>query len=202
MSFDNNIDTMLSEIQWNFIVKIAFNFFTQCRIMDWIYFFPSLFGSNRIEIEKCDQFCKSVTMYSRIWWIYDFFKRRLKTSRFRKIKTEWARRNEMLLHWNLLQVHECNATKRNETRAPKVGCWIPFFRSIFRPLLGSTNICDVMRVCTHSVNAHCITTGTQVFVYNFVFHVFFLSHCSISLLRDMFVFAVLYVHTLWEEKNK
>lgn len=66
MSFDNNIDTMLSEIQWNFIVKIAFNFFTQCRIMDWIYYFPSLFGSNRIEIEKCDQFCKSVTMYSRI----------------------------------------------------------------------------------------------------------------------------------------
>lgn len=48
MSFDNNIGTMISEIQWNSIVKIAFNFFSECRIMDWIYFFSVFrFESNR-----------------------------------------------------------------------------------------------------------------------------------------------------------
>lgn len=106
----------------------------------------------------------------------------------------------------LIEIYcKCMDTMQRNAVLPKLDVGSHFlFRSIFRPLLDST---AYMRVCAHCANAHCITTDTQVFVYNFISHVFcslcFFHSLSLSLPhslfnftppRDMFVFAVLYVH--------
>lgn len=55
--------------------------------------------------------------------------------------------------------------------------------------------------------AHCITPDTQVFVYNFIFHVFFVHSLSLSPLfnftppRYVCVCSTLCAYTLWEEKT-
>lgn len=67
MSFDNNIDTTKSEIPWNSVVKIAFNFL-QCRIMNWIYFHSFSFKSNRnCEMRSILWMWMWMWMYCRIW---------------------------------------------------------------------------------------------------------------------------------------
>lgn len=113
------------------------------------------------------------------------------------------------MQWNVASLKSITSVWKKCNKMRRFQSWMlnPIFCSIFRPLLNSMHICVV--VCIFCVNAHCITTDTQAFVYNFIFHVFrslrsffhSLSHCSITLLRDMFVFTVFYVHTLWKWKK-
>lgn len=202
MSFDNNIDTMISEIQWNTIEWKSYLIFFQCRvIMNWIYFHSFSIKSNR-NCEMRSIFSGCVYALRNMKQNHHFFEEKIKKSRFRKWKpSKHCQCNEMLLHWNLLQVYEYNATKC--AALPKLDAVVESrFLSIFRPLLDSIH----MRVCVDCVNAYCNTTNTQVFVYNFIFHVFH-SRCvffSLSLplfkfpppTRCVYVYSILCAYTL------
>lgn len=181
MSSDYHIYTIKLRALRNFPSKIGFHFY-QCLLICVVLFWLSFSFPIFEEVVKWHR-------YMAIMEWRKSSKHILQRAEEQSIVGLKTSHNKMFPHWNEFQMY-----KHNERFAP------PTLDRDF-PRLFLDSLLDATRSPVH-IYAQSNTANTPVFVYNFVFHVFFLSHCSISLLRDMFVFAVLYVHTLWEEKNK